>query len=247
VIGRGVGFGAAQEAALKFKETCGLHAEAFSAAEVRHGPMALAKEGFPAFVLSQDDETRAGVKDLVDALAASRADILLAGFDDPRALVPAVAGCPSGAAADPAAAELLSYGRTAFARPRHESRLSAASQQSHRDDLMLTAFVHGRILTDAGFATGRAVLSENGRITAIVAADAMPLQAKIVDLQGGTSAARLHRCAGQRRRRRLVQRCANRGRPSRHCRRPCAIRHHRLDADSHFDRSLRYRKRPLRR
>ncbi|NWP05720.1 iron dicitrate transport regulator FecR, partial [Escherichia coli] len=30
VIGRGLGFGVAQEAALKFKETCGLHAEAFS-------------------------------------------------------------------------------------------------------------------------------------------------------------------------------------------------------------------------
>lgn len=87
VIGRGVGFGAAQEAALKFKETCGLHAEAFSAAEVRHGPMALAKDGFPAFILSQDDETRAGVKDLIAALAQSGADILLAGFDDPRALV----------------------------------------------------------------------------------------------------------------------------------------------------------------
>lgn len=84
VIGRGVGFGAAQEAALKFKETCALHAEAFSAAEVRHGPMALAQNGFPALVLSQDDETRPGVRELVDALAANRADILLAGFDDPR-------------------------------------------------------------------------------------------------------------------------------------------------------------------
>jgi len=50
---------------------------------------------------------------------------------------------------------------------------------------MLTAFVHGRILTDAGFATGRAVLSENGRISAIVAADAVPLPAKIIDLQDG--------------------------------------------------------------
>ncbi len=28
------------DAALKFKETCGLHAEAFSAAEVKHGPRA---------------------------------------------------------------------------------------------------------------------------------------------------------------------------------------------------------------
>jgi glucosamine--fructose-6-phosphate aminotransferase (isomerizing) len=87
VIGRGVGFGAAQEAALKFKETCALHAEAFSAAEVRHGPMALAKDGFPAFILSQNDETRAGVKDLIAALTQSGADILLAGFDDPHALV----------------------------------------------------------------------------------------------------------------------------------------------------------------
>ena len=41
VVGRGFGLGVALEAALKFKETCGLHAEAFSAAEVRHGPMAL--------------------------------------------------------------------------------------------------------------------------------------------------------------------------------------------------------------
>lgn len=85
VIGRGVGFGAAQEAALKLKETCRLHAEAFSAAEVRHGPMALAQNGFPALVLSQNDETRAGVMELVDALAGSGADILLTGFDDPRA------------------------------------------------------------------------------------------------------------------------------------------------------------------
>ncbi len=86
VIGRGVGFGGAQEAALKLKETCGLHAEAFSAAEVRHGPMALAKAGFPALILSQNDETRPGMHALVEALAASGADMLLAGFADPRAI-----------------------------------------------------------------------------------------------------------------------------------------------------------------
>src|SRR3546814_18789053 len=47
VLGRGYGLAAAQEAALKFKETCALHAEAFSAAEVRHGPMAIIGERFP--------------------------------------------------------------------------------------------------------------------------------------------------------------------------------------------------------
>ena len=50
VIARGVGLGIAQEAALKCKETCALHAEAFSSAEVRHGPQALLREKFPALV-----------------------------------------------------------------------------------------------------------------------------------------------------------------------------------------------------
>lgn len=57
VVGRGYGFGAALEAALKLKETCGLHAEAFSAAEVKHGPMALVDDGFPVLFFAQDDGT----------------------------------------------------------------------------------------------------------------------------------------------------------------------------------------------
>ena len=60
VLGRGVGFGVAEEAALKLKETCGLHAEAFSAAEVRHGPMALVGPGFPVLAFAQGDETARG-------------------------------------------------------------------------------------------------------------------------------------------------------------------------------------------
>ena len=63
VVGRGFGLGAAQEAALKCKETCGLHAEAFSTAEVRHGPMALgAARDFPVLLFAQDDATRPGVE-----------------------------------------------------------------------------------------------------------------------------------------------------------------------------------------
>lgn len=85
VVGRGIGFGAAQEAALKFKETSSLHAEAFSAAEVRHGPMALIRPGFPVFALSQNDETRQGVEELVEICAAKGADVLVAGFTDSHA------------------------------------------------------------------------------------------------------------------------------------------------------------------
>ncbi len=82
VLGRGVGFGVAQEAALKFKETCGLHAEAFSAAEVLHGPMALVKSGFPVLVFAQNDESRASVNDMAASLSARQADVLLAGAGD---------------------------------------------------------------------------------------------------------------------------------------------------------------------
>jgi glucosamine--fructose-6-phosphate aminotransferase (isomerizing) len=79
VVGRGYGLGVAQEAALKLKETCGLHAEAFSAAEVKHGPMALVGRGFPVLMLSQNDESRAGIEKLASEFIARGADVLLAG------------------------------------------------------------------------------------------------------------------------------------------------------------------------
>jgi glucosamine--fructose-6-phosphate aminotransferase (isomerizing) len=79
VIGRGVGLGIAQEAALKCKETCGLHAESFSSAEVRHGPQALLHGGFPALVFTQDDETRAGIEMLASELAGRGVEVMIAG------------------------------------------------------------------------------------------------------------------------------------------------------------------------
>jgi glucosamine--fructose-6-phosphate aminotransferase (isomerizing) len=78
VVGRGLGLGAAQEAALKLKETCGLHAEGFSSAEVRHGPMALIGDDFPVLLFSQDDETRAGNQALASELAERGALVMLA-------------------------------------------------------------------------------------------------------------------------------------------------------------------------
>ncbi|MFS2109607.1 SIS domain-containing protein [Sphingomonas sp. Sphisp140] len=63
VIGRGYSFGIAQEAALKFKETCGLHAEAFSAAEVRHGPMAIVGQGFPILAFATSDPAGDSVRE----------------------------------------------------------------------------------------------------------------------------------------------------------------------------------------
>jgi glutamine---fructose-6-phosphate transaminase (isomerizing) len=79
VIGRGFGLGIAQEAALKLKETCGLHAEAFSAAEVQHGPMALVGPGFPILAFSQDDDTRGSVETVAREFVGRGANVLLAG------------------------------------------------------------------------------------------------------------------------------------------------------------------------
>lgn len=93
VIGRGVGLGIAQEAALKFKETAGLHAESYSAAEVRHGPMAIVNRGFPVLLFTQDDGTRAGVDAVVEDFTARGAIVLVAGKSYDNAVnLPSVEG-----------------------------------------------------------------------------------------------------------------------------------------------------------
>ena len=95
VLGRGVGYGVAQEAALKFKETCGLHAEAFSAAEVLHGPMALVKAGFPVLVFAQNDESRDSVNAMAKGVTERGGDVLLAGAGEAGAgVLPALAAHP---------------------------------------------------------------------------------------------------------------------------------------------------------
>ena len=79
MVGRGFGLGAAQEVALKCKETCGLHAEAFSSAEVRHGPYALLGPGFPALLFAQRDAHSAGIEALAPELARRGVPVLIAG------------------------------------------------------------------------------------------------------------------------------------------------------------------------
>jgi glucosamine--fructose-6-phosphate aminotransferase (isomerizing) len=96
VVGRGFGLGIAQEVALKLKETCGLHAEAFSAAEVKHGPMALVRLGFPVLMLSQNDESRAGIAELASDFVTRGAQVLTAGIEVERALqLPTIAADPA--------------------------------------------------------------------------------------------------------------------------------------------------------
>lgn len=95
VLGRGLGLCVAQEAALKLKETCGLHAEGLSVAELQHGPMALVRAGFPVLMFSQDDETRASNAALAALLVQNGAALISAGLDTPGALdLPSVGAHP---------------------------------------------------------------------------------------------------------------------------------------------------------
>ncbi len=77
-IGRGPTLAIAREAALKLKETCALHAEAFSSAEFRHGPIALVASSYPVLVLAPTDESALGFSDLVADLRQKGASVFIA-------------------------------------------------------------------------------------------------------------------------------------------------------------------------
>lgn len=78
VLGRGYGLGAAQEAALKFKETSSLHAESFSAAEVRHGPMAIVGDTFHVLAFGGSDRAAISVREAAAEFRGRGATVLLA-------------------------------------------------------------------------------------------------------------------------------------------------------------------------
>jgi glucosamine--fructose-6-phosphate aminotransferase (isomerizing) len=108
VIGRGLGLAIAQEAALKLKETSGIQAEAFSSAEVRHGPMELIDRDYPLLVFAPRGPEQAGLLQLARDMQARGARVLLAAPGDvPEASLPLAT--TAHAALDPIAAILSFY------------------------------------------------------------------------------------------------------------------------------------------
>ncbi|MDF2179872.1 SIS domain-containing protein [Aliiglaciecola sp. CAU 1673] len=57
VLGRGFGYAIAREIALKLKEVCAVHAEAFSSAEFLHGPVTLVQKRLAAVDIAVEDES----------------------------------------------------------------------------------------------------------------------------------------------------------------------------------------------
>ncbi len=76
VLGRGPALPIAVETALKLKETCAIHAEAHSIAEVMHGPLELLGEGFPVLAYSPEDEARQSSRSALAAMRKTGARVL---------------------------------------------------------------------------------------------------------------------------------------------------------------------------
>jgi glucosamine--fructose-6-phosphate aminotransferase (isomerizing) len=89
VLGRGATLAIAAEAALKLKETCAIHAEAYSAAEVLHGPAELVNPGFPVIAFLPSDAAREGMLATLALLADAGATVIVieaCGADDAHRL-----------------------------------------------------------------------------------------------------------------------------------------------------------------
>jgi glutamine---fructose-6-phosphate transaminase (isomerizing) len=82
VVGRGISFPIALESALKFKETSALQAEAFSGAEIKHGPMALIEEGYPLLIFATRGPAQPGLVQLATEMRGRGARVLLAAPGD---------------------------------------------------------------------------------------------------------------------------------------------------------------------
>ncbi|MCY4261563.1 MAG: SIS domain-containing protein [Rhodobacteraceae bacterium] len=87
-IGRGPGLAIAAEAALKLKETCRIHAEAYSAAEVRHGPIAIADSQLGALIFGARGRANHSINDAAKRLKSKGASVFLVDEDKRRDILP---------------------------------------------------------------------------------------------------------------------------------------------------------------
>jgi glucosamine--fructose-6-phosphate aminotransferase (isomerizing) len=76
VVARGVNYGTAFEIALKIRELSGLMTEAYSPADLMHGPIAAIQPGWPVIVVAPNGPARPTVEEVVPALRARRARLI---------------------------------------------------------------------------------------------------------------------------------------------------------------------------
>jgi glucosamine--fructose-6-phosphate aminotransferase (isomerizing) len=78
-VGRGPTLAIAREAALKLKEVCNIHAEAFSSAEFQHGPISLVEKTYPILVFTPTDAAAMGIEELQRRLSRQGAALFATG------------------------------------------------------------------------------------------------------------------------------------------------------------------------
>ncbi|MEQ8965478.1 MAG: SIS domain-containing protein [Azospirillaceae bacterium] len=83
VCGRGLGAAGARELALKLKETTGVAAEGFTAAEVMHGPRTLIGETTPVLCLAPDDAARPSMESAMAELGTMTGRLIAVGRPAP--------------------------------------------------------------------------------------------------------------------------------------------------------------------
>lgn len=76
VLGRGLGYAISKELALKLKEVCSVHAEAFSSAEFLHGPVALAQKALTVIDVAINDEAAEPHRQQIAEVARRGATVL---------------------------------------------------------------------------------------------------------------------------------------------------------------------------
>ena len=81
-LGRGVQNPVAMEGALKLKEISYIHAEAYAAGELKHGPLALVDEDMPVIAVAPDDELLEKLKSNLQEVRARGGELYV--FADPR-------------------------------------------------------------------------------------------------------------------------------------------------------------------
>ena len=82
VVARGVNYGTAFEIALKIRELSGAHFEAFSSADLLHGPIAALKAGRPAIVIAPGGRTLASMRVAVEKMRERGAEVIAISDDD---------------------------------------------------------------------------------------------------------------------------------------------------------------------
>ena len=76
-VGRGISFPIALEGALKLKEISYIHAEAYAAGELKHGPIALVDDGVPVVAIAPSDKLFVKTASNIEEVAARGAKIIL--------------------------------------------------------------------------------------------------------------------------------------------------------------------------